>query len=282
MQAILITAYKNKRQIQNLINFFKVNNYVFVHLDKKSDLQIEDFQLDDHVKIIKKYTICWGGLNHLRAILDLLDMALNENISYLHIISGQDIPVKSIEEFSKFENSNKIYMQCENVQGKDVTFKNRYKKGALFSNKSSIKLCWHIINTIYGLFHHKNGIGYFSEEDIYIGLVWCSMPIEAAKYIKEYASKNFPKYWKHIIIPEEFFFQTVLYNSKFNKNIVKTNLRYCDWHYRNGSLPAYLDKSDIEKISEGNYCFARKIDPNISKEVVKELFDNDKINLKNK
>ena len=60
MDAILITAYKDRKQLQRLINFFKTDFLVCVHLDKKSELGINDFSINKNVKIIKKYSINWG------------------------------------------------------------------------------------------------------------------------------------------------------------------------------------------------------------------------------
>lgn len=37
-------------------------------------------------------------------------------------------------------------------------------------------------------------------------------------------------------------------NSKFSSKIKNNNLRYNDWHYRNGSEPAFLDVTDIKKL----------------------------------
>ncbi|WNW29144.1 beta-1,6-N-acetylglucosaminyltransferase [Lactobacillus johnsonii] len=273
MQAILITAYKDKIQLQRLINFFSDDNIVLIHIDKKSDIKINDLKKNPNVKIIKKYDIRWGGLNHLLAILDLLKLSLTfKNINYIHIISGQDIPVKPLKDFKIFNNCELIYLQCESILTKPEAFKNRYRKGCLFSNKDNRKIIWRGANKLYNVFHspHKR-ISQFSEKDIYIGLVWSSFPVQVAEYIINYIDKiNLLKEWNHVIIPEEFFFQTILYNSKFQKNIVNKNLRYYDWHFRNGSDPAYLDKSDISKIDEGDYFFARKIDTSISKDVIEK------------
>ena len=68
MQAVIITAYKSKSQLINLIRFFKPNFKIYIHLDKKSDLDPSDFKFPN-VTVLIKYNIYWGSLNHLRAIL---------------------------------------------------------------------------------------------------------------------------------------------------------------------------------------------------------------------
>lgn len=61
-QAILITAYKDKKQLENLINFFASRFLVLIHIDKRSKLSIPE---QTNVKVIKKYKIRWGGVRTL-------------------------------------------------------------------------------------------------------------------------------------------------------------------------------------------------------------------------
>lgn len=273
-QAILITAYKDQSQLEKLINFFSPHFLIFIHIDKKSQLTIPKKK---NVYVIKKYKINWGGLDHLLAILELMRMALNhDDVGYIHIISGQDFPIKPISNFDFFNNNPKIYMQFENVTPKRDYFKNRYRKGVLFSNLDSRKKLNHLINIFYGLSHKKRTyIDVFPEDKIDIGLVWCSMPRVAADYVLKYVlTHDFPNNWKHVNIPEEFFFQTILGNSPFRENIINNNLRYMDWSQRNGSMPAYLDDTDYVKIKNSNCFFARKLDTNISKKLIELLEKN--------
>ena len=73
-------------------------------------------------------------------------------------------------------------------------------------------------------------------------------------------------------LPEELFFQTLFMNSKdWKDRIIKDNLRYTDWHKRNGSIPAVLDMSDYDKIAASTCCFARKVDSKISWDLIERL-----------
>lgn len=74
----------------------------------------------------------------------------------------------------------------------------------------------------------------------------------------------------HVTLPEEFFFQTVFWNSEFRKDIVNDNLRYTHWvkMKKLGKRPATLDETYIDKIKESDCIFARKIDVEVSKELI--------------
>ena len=162
-----------------------------------------------------------GGINHLYAILDLLELALDDpRTQYIHIISGQDIPIRSREDFRFFDNCNKIFIESENLDSKPYYFKKRIKQGTMFSNVDSRKICVKILNRFYGLLRSPF-VSTVDFSNIWIGLVWCSFPRDAGEFVESYVYKGKLKSWKHILIPEEFFFQTLFQNSNLNNNICK-------------------------------------------------------------
>ena len=277
MQAILISAYKNQKYLERLINFFDKKCMVYVHIDYKSDIVPENLNVvcPQNVEIYKKYKINWGSYSHLEAILFLLKRALkNPNINFIHIISGQDMPVKRLEDFNCFEKDNLIYMGHFKVTDIDPKIAIRFEHGTLFPKADQGNKMVKIINRFYAQFHKKREfIGEYNYNQIYKGLVWVSIPRYAAKYVINYNQKNnFCQALYHVSIPEEFFFQTILENSPFKKNIQANSLIYNDWDKeRNGSLPAILDASDYKKIINSNCFFARKIDPKISQKLINKF-----------
>lgn len=275
MQALLITAYKNVEQLERLIHYFSSFN-IYIHIDKKSEIDPSDLNKYKNVKVIKKYSIGWGSVNHLRAVIDLLKLAIdNEQNNFIHIISGQDIPVRSISDFKKFEHDNHIYMDCTSVVDLPKQIQNRYAKGTISSRirqNSRLLLC---LNIFYGLIHSsRKNIGEF--RNIYKGLIWMSFPYNVADYlVKYFKNHNFISSLIHVAIPEEFAFQTILINSKFKNQIINNNIRYDNWtNERYGSLPSILDLSDYDKIINGEYYFARKADPIISKGIIQKINKN--------
>lgn len=77
MQALIITAYKNKALLEKNIQLFSKYFKCFVHIDKKSDLNNADYirRLNsiENTVVISKYKINWGSYLHMMAILDLLN-----------------------------------------------------------------------------------------------------------------------------------------------------------------------------------------------------------------
>lgn len=277
-QALLITAYKDYKSLRQLVYMFHDAFYVFIHVDKKSktisETQVEELNNMKHCTAIKKYCICWGAYAHLCAVKDLLYMAAeNGDISYVHIITGEDYPVVPVHEIEKrFVKDTHIYMSVMYPKqlNKEVTV--RYEYYNWFIDKDVRNpLLWQIqkmtvlFQKLIGI--KRNSIGEFTS--IYKGLIYTSMPMEVVRYILTYMQKH-PEYEKDLRscqLPEEFFFQTLLMNSKYAGQVRETDLRYMDWNKGDGSSPSYLDMSDYENIEAGDYIFARKFHPEISKEL---------------
>lgn len=276
MQAIIISAYKDPNYLKRLIRFFDKNFKIFVHLDKKSKIDPEDIKVNDNVYVYKQFLINWGSWNHLRAIYFLIQEALkNKDISYIHIISGSDLPVKKLNEFDKFENCNKIYMEhFKVIDLNNQLINRRYQYGTRFPNLDQREWKVKLANKLYELSHSpKPNIGEFQANQLYKGLIWLSLPRKVGEYVIKYEKKhNFISKLKYVTVPEEFYFQTILENSPFYEDIASNNLVYNDWSkLRNGSLPAILDESDYLKIKEGPYFFARKMDSTISASLINKV-----------
>lgn len=281
MQAFLITAYKNQEQLIKLIQSLNENALVFVHIDKKStELSLDalqNLQLKN-THIISKYNIPWGGYTHLLAILTLFRMALaDERVHYIHTISGQDIRIKTWEHIEKrFATCDNIYMTCFDSKDLPKKIKQRYTQRIVTSRGTHISGLVDKMNTFYQKLQKKLHLSWNTIQpfdDVYKGVIWCSMPRKAAEYAIEFSKKNpiFLRTLKHVSLPEEFFFQTIFMMSDYRQYVVRENLRYTDWTKRNGSKPAILDETDFQKVIESDCIFARKIDDTISKDLIKKV-----------
>lgn len=281
MQAFLITAYKSQDQLVKLIQSLNEHALVYVHIDKKS----EELSLDElnslqlkNTTFINKYNIPWGGYTHLLAILTLLKMALaDERVHYIHTISGQDIRIKTWEHIEeRFATCENIYMTCTDSKDLPKKTKERYTKRIITSRGTKISSFVEKLNKLYRKVQNKLHISWDTIkpfEDVYKGMIWCSMPRKAAEYAMDFCKKNpvFLRTLKHVTLPEEFFFQTIFMMSDYRDYVVKDNLRFTDWIRRYGSRPAILDETDFDKILESDCIFARKIDSEISKELAKKV-----------
>ena len=279
-QSFIMTAYKDPGNLYRLVERLRGDFNVFIHIDSSSTvLGKKDMnQLNQlcGVMATSTYSITWGSYKHLLALIDLAREACKWTADggYLHFISGQDYPVYNnqyIKDF--FADNKKIYMDYRDLshmephQKKFFQYKNHLWRFNYWNKLvHAVRNIDNWIQRSFGLLNDNIG----GVRDIAQGLVWMSMPKEPMQYALDYVHSNsrFMHDVYRLQVPEEFVFQTILGNSHFKNDIEPNNLRYADWHRRNGSLPAYLDENDYDKILESGCLFARKIDSTISAKLI--------------
>lgn len=280
MQACIITAYHNFNQLNRLIEILSKKFEVYVHIDKKTKPSWKEILKEkERVHLYSKFNINCGGSAHLKAIVWLMNEALsNENISYFHIISGDDWPVRSLEEiYSFFEDSNEISLLTTKMSDMtDEWYKTsaRWQKYYSFLDIFNYKdLKQKIFVKSFVKFQQLIGVNRFKQLEIEMaqGLVWGGIPRNAFEYCMKYVHDN-PEFWEFMTYghaSEEFFFQTILANNDiFEKQISNKNYRYMNWNKKNGSYPGILDMDDYENIINGEFFFVRKIDLDISGKLI--------------
>jgi hypothetical protein len=105
------------------------------------------------------------------------------------------------------------------------------------------------------------------------GSTWWTLSRPCLKYVVDY-TKSHPDLLgrlRHSFCSEEIYFQTVIMNSPFAAQVDGNNLRYIDWRFRNGSLPAVVDETDYDCVAKPDVIFARKFQHPISATLIEEL-----------
>ena len=285
-QAYLITAYKNFDELYELAEILSKTAYVFIHVDEKSreitDADVEKLNQLSGCEAIREYRIVWGGFAHVQAIVKLMAMALSkEDVSYMHLLTGEDFPLLTPEQLDeKFLTSDQIFMDYLTPEQLPETVTKRYQYYNWFTDQNvKNKILWQLQNMTVKVQKKagicRKGIGPFTR--IYKGLVYVSMPREAAAYVVSFVAKH-GEFWDDLAVcqvPEEFFFQTIFMNDKnWREHVVNKQLRYMDWTKGDGSSPAYLTLEDYDKVKASGCAFARKFHPKQS-EILRDRLRED-------
>lgn len=285
-QGILLTAYNEIDHLKKLINFFNDDFYIYIHMDKKSNISNEDIEAIQQSKQVvflsREFKINWGGIYGMMAILLLAREALkNKEIEYFHVISGQDFPVKSCEFMSDYLNKNKgkefiEYFEIpENDWHKTCTGLSRigyYQFFDIFNTKTIIGPMVGILFTAQRILNIKRNMQ-LGFPKLFGCATWWTVSYPCLKYIVDYTDNN-PQLLnrlKHTFAPDELYFSTILMHSPFKDNIENNNLRYINWEMKNGNCPAILDELDYENIIKSDAFFARKFQPVISKKLLHKV-----------
>lgn len=285
-QAILITAYKDMPQLFGLLDAFDENFVYYIHIDKKSNIPQE--QMDalhgrkNVIYLSRRYKISWGGLSHLLAILDLLRVASEQgDISFFHLITGQDYPIKSNKRILSFlgENSDRIFMEY-NALPYAKWFEGGFERLDLYNLNDwfygregigrSIIMGFKALQKRFGV---KRKYPASFPKQLYGGSTYWSLSKEAVDYVLAYIDDN-PEYlrrFKWTFCAEEVFFQTIIMNSHLAEKVINDPLRFIVWEERNGSYPANLDESDFERMKESPALFARKMQSPYSGRLLERL-----------
>lgn len=284
-QAILITAYKNIKQLDNLILFFDERFEIYIHIDKKSnisDLDLKSLNKYKNIKFIsRKFSINWGGVNHLKAIILLSSIALKDGNDYFHLITGQDYPIRKLSEFEDFflKNRGNNFIEFNELPYKywagngGLERINLYNFYDIFNAKQKIQM------GIIGVFlklqkmlnFNRNVSGKINKK-LYGGGTYWSLSKEAIELVlNQNEQKDLLKNFRHSFCAEEIFFQTILLNSHLKDTVINDDLRFINWAEKHGNVPAILDNEDFDAVISSNDFFVRKIEMGISDELIKNV-----------
>lgn len=273
--AILIIAYHNFDFVIKQLKKYDDDFSIFIHWDKRSALtnkQKEELFSIRTVKYVgEEYAVNWGSYGIVRATLLLCNKALQDGeVEYFHLISDADALVADLNIFKEFYRVNRgrnflhsELLQLESEAADKIKYVHQLEKYNIRVNDKERERYNEELKI-----QKKEGLKKeLPECDLYWGSAWWSLTRDCIKYIMS-KSDFIEKYYVNTLFPDEMFVQTVVMNSVFSQTVNNKNERYISWGLRNGNNPAILDRSDLHKILNGKYHFARKVSPQISRDLL--------------
>lgn len=118
-------------------------------------------------------------------------------------------------------------------------------------------------NTAYGLMIgiHSANHPFNNDFKCYAGSYWHTIRRECAEYMLDFCMEHpdVVEYFRHVLVPDESFIQTVLVNNP-QFNFHAKNRRYFDMSKSRHGHPKLLNEDDLGKILGQDYFFARKLE----------------------
>lgn len=193
-----------------------------------------------------------------------------ESYRYYHLLSGQDLPIKPIEEiYHFFDNKHVQFLEF----GADNHDKYRFRMGSFHyngSNKVLMRLFSYgnRINTMFG----RDRLTKYNLQ-VYKGSNWASLTSEAVKYLVEHR-KLIQRITRYSLCADEVYKHTLLMNSDRNFSINSgSDIRYIDWEHHEGTSPRTLRNGDYEILMKSECLFARKFDVDVDVIIIKKIID---------
>jgi hypothetical protein len=276
--AHIIMAYKNPQQIERMIRSMAHPNFDFyIHLDKKIDLtQFEYLKTLNNVYFIKERILCnWGGYSFVKAIFSSLKEILSgtEQYNYLNLMSGQDYPIKPIDDIYNFfkENPNKCFISYEEDPS-NLWWKHAVTRTEMYHFTDAQFRGRYMVQGLMNKFLPRRtfplSIPFFGSSDS----SWWAITPQCGQYMLDFVESNrsLRKFMEYTWGADEFLIATLIMNSPFKDQVVNNNLRYITWS--NGiANPRVLVKEDLKSIKASEKLFARKFDSTVDETILDEL-----------
>lgn len=272
--AFIINVHKDFEQIKSLLTILDFGD-IYIHVDKKSNDLFKTLKKHYRDKkniyfVEKRINVNWSGFSQVEATLELLKLVKNKNIKYdyIHFISGQDLLLMTQNELDCYLIQNgldKEYIEVDQIG----SYKWRLNQYSLFRESPNnrtllLRLVDILLRYLQKPFIQRDNL---KEYELFKGSSWFSVTHNCMLFILEVVkTSNFIDRFKYTACPDEHFFQILVMNSKFKKNVLKYNGRYVYFEKMNPS-PKILSLDDYVEFMNGKYMFARKFDKHIHEDV---------------
>ncbi|MDR1881699.1 MAG: beta-1,6-N-acetylglucosaminyltransferase [Prevotella sp.] len=244
----LILAHDNFSHLDRLIDALDDKDSVFrIHIDKKA--RQDYFPRHGNAKVIPEHIdVNWGGFSMVEATLALMKHGVEylPGTDYFILISGVDYPVRPKEFLYKQLEKKKEYMDIAPVP---VLFKpvERYEYYYFDYDRRNPK--YYNPKFLVEILFKKLRIKRKAPFRIYAGAQWFALTCECVQYILEAAGEDrrYAGFFRHTLVPDEAFFQTIIGNSPFLQNVA-ASLTYTDWEV--AVPPAIIEERHIEFLKD--------------------------------
>jgi hypothetical protein len=201
----------------------------------------------------------YGGFSLLEATLvGLAEIGRADLLpDYTIMLTGQDYPLKTADAIHGFfeDQAGKSFMRHFALPSDDAW---RQENGGL----DRIRY-WHFEKIAYRT--RQLRIPFVKRRfprgfQPYGGSALWALSADCLRYVNDFVAKetSFVRFFRHVFIPDETFFPTIILNSPLRETIVNDELHYVEWP--GGARPATLGSDAFPKLIASPKLFARKFD----------------------
>ncbi|HEY3445980.1 MAG TPA: beta-1,6-N-acetylglucosaminyltransferase [Myxococcales bacterium] len=284
--AYVLQVFKHPEQVNLLLRQLLSSDPtadLYVHVDQKSTGAMSRSLIrDPRITVLKtSLDVGWGDITAVDASLLLFREVVSSGKPYDFVIlrSGQDLLVrKGLKEF------------LAKHRGKSFLAGAHVPRGDRFSALADLK--WprrtrarydsaHPFRILRSLLIRLHGLGIKPTENpdrlpdsvrLYRGSAWFCLSMPHVRFVLDYLDGH-PWYYRafeNALVPDEWFYQTLLMNSAVAGDLVNWDLLYSRWGTTKADRnhPVVLTVDDIPSIEETDGYFARKFDIEVDRGVV--------------
>jgi Core-2/I-Branching enzyme len=261
--AHLIITYTNPLQTERMIRRMQHPGFDFyVHVDKKIDITPHLFlaKIPNVYLIRDRVDVVWAGFKTVEATLRSVKEIFRTGrpYDYVHLMSGQDYPIKSAGQIYDFfyANRGKEFMEFEHFDQWASESYPRIREYHLTNYKFPGRYYFQwMLNKC--LPARKSPL----QMEYYGSSMFWALSSNCLHYIINLLDTNvkFRRFMQFTWGSDEFIFQTLVLNSSFKSRVVNDNLLFLD-RDKGAAHPNILTYNHLNSILESSKLFARKFD----------------------
>ncbi|MFT3933344.1 MAG: beta-1,6-N-acetylglucosaminyltransferase [Chitinophagaceae bacterium] len=272
--AHLVITYTDPLQTERMIRRMEHSNFDFyIHVDKKIDITSHLYLAKmPNVYLIKdRVNVVWGGYNTVEATLRSVKeiFRTGRKYDYIHLMSGQDYPIKSAayiynffvanagHEFLEYQHfddwADESYPRIHEYHFTNYSFPGRYYVQKLMNRLLPVR---------------KSPMPL----EFYGSSMFWALSSQCLEYIVNLMGKNkrLKRFMKLTWGSDEFLFQTLVLNSPFKNNVINDNLLFLD-REKGAPHPNILNNSHLVDLITSKKMFARKFDAKRDGEILNSI-----------
>lgn len=266
----IVSAYKNPLQLARLVRRLHTGDesHFAIHVDRKSSAETyETIQAGlaglANVTFLERHACHWGGFGHVAASLKGIRHLRESGSSpdYVILLSGQDYPIKSnasLRDFLEQGNERSFFMHFP------LPTRN-WTSGGLDRFRR-----WH---WRYRRLHVRLPLRRRLPDGMrpWGGSAYWILSRAALETVGAFVDGNpeYVRFFRHVDIPDELFFQTILLNSEETERCVDFRLHHTEWSRL--PAPAILTMEDYPRLTSSACLFARKFDDSVDEQVLDRI-----------
>ena len=275
--AYLIMAHNNFSQLQTLITLLDhPQNDIYLHVDKRAKIfQPERVQVR-YSKLIQidRIRVNWGGHSQITCELNLLKAAAEKQYAYYHLLSGNDLPLKTQEEIHSFfdRHFSENFMEFDVKANQSKSFLPRigfyhFFQDIIGRNTGLLAGVLRRLESASLWIQERVGVQRKQHIPAYKGANWFSITHELVEYVLSKESL-IRKQFYYSVCGDEVFLQSVAMESPCRDTVVNNPLRAIDW---TRGEPYTYRAGDVEELLLSENLFGRKFDENIDPTAIEKI-----------
>jgi hypothetical protein len=260
-----------KRLVSRLLNDEDAQVYVHVDLKSTCDFSAVAALSTTRVHLIKsRVSISWSGFSMVEATIGMMKEALASvrEFDYLVLLSGLDYPLTEPQALRTYLHSQP-YLQhinrfdVSNSPEHYLKLLSRFQfRDSWFGSSKLDKLARKLATLAARPFKRKLPAGMTC-----FGSQWWALTDPCARYVCEFwdGDKEYRKFFKYAYAPDEYYFQTIIQNSRFREEASplleykgRGTWRTANLHLIHPSLSKTYTEADFAEVMESDKYFVRK------------------------